>query len=51
MATKSTKDTEVKSDKDILALFQETHFVNYVLSVAKFPYWGCERLQEKSPQP
>jgi hypothetical protein len=31
MATKGTKDTGVKS--------QETHFVNYVLSVAEFSYW------------
>ena len=51
MATKSTKDTEVKSDEDILAMCnqlrqlsfvqhtqQETYFVNYVLSVANFPY-------------
>ncbi len=35
MATKGTKDTEVESDEDILLLFD---FVNYVLSVAKFPH-------------
>ncbi len=35
MATKSTKDTEVKGDEDILPRFD---FVNYVLSVAKFPH-------------
>lgn len=41
----ATKCTEVNSDEDILAIRnqlrhtqQETHFVNYVLSVANFPY-------------
>lgn len=35
MATNSTKDTEIKGDEDILAQFD---FVNYGLSVAKFPH-------------
>lgn len=54
MATKSTKNTEVKSDEDVPALCAQAgqisfdlhvylrqggRFANYVLSVAKFPYW------------